>query len=104
LRQACSGPDDPPWRSRFPHMLQVEAPDEAFRRQLQSAFNGGNNARRGDFAGCSPASRIAGAAVALEGRDLAAGLPRATIRVHPDEILPADPLADEPMAEGHAAR
>jgi len=95
LRQVCAGSEDPSWRSQFQQMLDVEAPDEAFGRQLQSAFNAGAAARRGDFAACSQASRIAEAEVALEGRELAAGLSRATIRVRPDDSVPDDPMAED---------
>jgi uncharacterized protein (TIGR02301 family) len=97
LRQACAGEGDPAWRSQFQQMLDVEAPDEAFDLRLRNAFNAGFTSRLGDFPACGPESRMAEAQVALKGRDLAAGLSRAMIRLPPKEDLG---LPEEPVAEG----
>lgn len=97
LRQVCAGPDDPAWRSQFQQMVDVEAPDEDFDQRLRSAFNAGFTSRLGDFQSCGPESRMAEAQVALKGRDLAAGLSRAMIRLPPQEDfgLPEEPVAEE---------
>lgn len=97
LRQVCAGPDDPAWRSQFQQMVDVEAPDEALDQRLRSAFNAGFTSRLGDFPTCGAESRMAEAQVALKGRDLAAGLSRAMIRLPPREDLglPEEPVAEE---------
>jgi len=98
LRQVCAGAQDPIWRSRFTGMLDVEAPDEAFARQLNSAFDAGFAARRRSFVSCSGAAKDAEADVARHGRDLAAGLAQATIRVatNPAPDPDAAPVAETP--------
>jgi uncharacterized protein (TIGR02301 family) len=99
LRQACGA--DPVWKRQFEQMLDVEQPDEDFAKQMQGAFNGGFRAHRNDFSACTPEGRMAEAEAALRGRELAAGLSRATVRVVPDDVT--GDLA-EPLAEGDDPR
>ena len=71
LRQACAGADDQYWRQRMQRVLDVEAPDDAFKARLARSFNTGYAAGQTGFPGCTPATRAEAAASALRGKTLA---------------------------------
>lgn len=81
FRQACLGAGDQHWRTRINDMVDNEAADEAFAKQLQATFAAGAAAGRRAHPDCSPATREAQAEAAGRGRELAAQLATARRRV-----------------------
>ncbi len=71
LRQACAGAEDQYWRERMQRLLDVEAPDDAFKARLARTFNTGYAAGQTGFPGCTPAARAEAAAAAQRGKALA---------------------------------
>lgn len=71
LHRACAGGEDNTWRGRMSRLLQVEAPDAAFRQQLMTSFNAGYVARSAEFPKCTVKTADAERIVAARGRDLA---------------------------------
>jgi uncharacterized protein (TIGR02301 family) len=74
LHRVCAGSGDNTWRGRMARLLQVEAPDSAFRARLMTSFNAGFVARNAQFATCSDKSAMAERTVAERGRGLARGV------------------------------
>lgn len=71
LRAACRGAEDQAWRSRMTALIEVEKPDEAFRRLLVERFNAGYAARQAEAADCKPGVPAQERAAAARGRALA---------------------------------
>lgn len=71
LRAACRGSEDQAWRSRMTRVLEVEQPDEGYRRRLVEAFNAGFVSRQAEHPGCNAETPVAERAAAARGRDLA---------------------------------
>lgn len=71
LRQLCAGQGDQFWRARMQRMIDTEAPDPDFDRQLKQAFNTGYAATETRFTDCDADSRREEARVAARGRALA---------------------------------
>ena len=71
LHRACAGPEDNTWRGRMSRLLQVEAPDAAFRAHLMERFNSGFVARNAQFPTCTDKASATERTVAARGRDLA---------------------------------
>lgn len=101
LRQVCEGPQDLFWRTRFMRLVDTELPDVDFESALTQAFNKGFAQARDRSPACTPQSRQALAAVAAEGRALAAPLSQVTHRLDPYAVPlddAPDPMAEEPEA------
>lgn len=71
LRAACRGPDDQTWRARMTALIQVEQPEEAFRRALVERFNAGFSARQATTGSCGDGTAAEERAAADRGRALA---------------------------------
>jgi len=71
LRAACAGADDQTWRSRMTRLLEVEAPEEAFRRRLVDGFNSGFLNRQAQNPACRPGTAAEEQAAARRGGELA---------------------------------
>lgn len=71
LKVACAGPADQTWRGRMNQLLEVEKPDEAFRRRLTDSFNLGFTARQAEHPSCDEAVPAAERSAAERGRALA---------------------------------
>ena len=74
LRQACAGRSDQYWRGRMQALIAAEAPDPAFDRQLEQAFNAGFAAAQAAFPRCTPEARREQDRAAERGHDLAQSL------------------------------
>ena len=75
LKQACQA-DDATWRARMQRMLEIEAPDDAFRNDLTERFNDGFSRERAAFPHCDARVPAAEAKVAAEGKRLSEALSR----------------------------
>jgi uncharacterized protein (TIGR02301 family) len=71
LRAACRGAEDQAWRARMSSLIEVEKPDEPFRRLLVERFNAGYAARQAEAADCKPGVPAQERAAAVRGRALA---------------------------------
>ena len=71
LKVACAGAADQTWRSRMNQLLEVEKPDEAFRRRLTDSFNLGFSTRQAAHPACDPSVADSERSVAEQGRALA---------------------------------
>lgn len=71
LRTACRGAEDQTWRARMTAMIQVEQPEEAFRRTLVERFNAGFMARLAAAGTCGSGTAEEERAVAGRGKALA---------------------------------
>jgi len=70
LHRACAGGEDNTWRGRMGRLLQIEAPDQAFRQRLMASFNAGFLARNAEFPRCTLKAAAAERTAAARGRDL----------------------------------
>jgi uncharacterized protein (TIGR02301 family) len=70
LHRACAGDDDNRWRGRMSRLIQVEAPDAAYKRSLTQSFNAGFVAAHAEFPACTDKSQAAERAAAERGRAL----------------------------------
>ena len=70
LAQTCRR-DGFRWYDRMQRLLQLEAPEAGFRRQLIGSFNDGYEAARIRYPRCDPSARRALATAATRGRDIA---------------------------------
>jgi len=70
LHRVCAGSEDNTWRGRMSRLMQVEAPDSAFRARLMASFNAGFVASNAQYAQCSDKSAQAERTAAERGRDL----------------------------------
>lgn len=77
LRTVCRGPEDQAWRARMTGMIEVEQPNEAFRRLLVERFNAGFSARRAETLDCLPDAPTGEREAAARGEALARKLGRA---------------------------
>lgn len=75
LKQVCQA-DDATWRARMQRMLEIEAPDDAFRNDLTERFNAGFTRERADFPRCDARVPAAESKVAAEGKRLSETLSR----------------------------
>jgi uncharacterized protein (TIGR02301 family) len=71
LRAVCQGPQDQSWRARMTRMIEVEQPDEAFRRRLIDGFNAGFVTRQAGTPVCGADTPAQERALAARGRALA---------------------------------
>lgn len=71
LKTVCAGPDVATWRSRMNRMLEIETPDDGFRRKLISSFNAGFASRQAEFPVCRPEADEQAREAANRGRSLA---------------------------------
>ena len=74
LRAACKGGEDQTWRGRMTAMIEVERPEEAFRRLLVDRFNAGFASRQAATPSCAADTPAEERAVAARGQALAAAL------------------------------
>ena len=70
LHRLCAGAEDNTWRGRMSRLLQVEAPDSAYRQRLLNSFNAGFVARNAEFKTCTNKSAAAERETAGRGRSL----------------------------------
>jgi uncharacterized protein (TIGR02301 family) len=78
LHRLCAGTDDNTWRGRMSRLIQVEAPDPAYRQRLMGSFNAGFTARSVEFHSCTNKSAAAEREAAERGRSLSRQLAAAT--------------------------
>jgi uncharacterized protein (TIGR02301 family) len=71
LRQLCRSPEDQYWRDRMIALVVAEQPEADFQDALQNAFKAGYDARRAQYASCTPAARAAESQSASRGAALA---------------------------------
>lgn len=71
LKTVCEGAGAPIWRGRMSRMIEVEAPDEGFKRKLISSFNAGFASRQAEFPTCRPEAEEQGHEAAMRGKNLA---------------------------------
>lgn len=71
LKVACAGSADQSWRDRMNRLLELEKPDEAFRRRLTDSFNAGFSTRKAEHPACDEGVPEAERAAAERGRALA---------------------------------
>jgi len=74
LRTVCLGPEDQVWRGRMSRVIEVEQPDDPFRRRLVDAFNAGFVTGQARNPTCRETTPGEERAAARRGRDLARGL------------------------------
>jgi uncharacterized protein (TIGR02301 family) len=74
LRTACLGADDQVWRGRMSRVIEVERPDDPFRRRLVDAFNSGFVTGQARNPTCRETTTGEERAAARRGRDLAGRL------------------------------
>ena len=70
LALTCN-PDSQTWRARMIRLVEVETPEEAFRRRLFEAFNTGFSTAQARHPRCGRSTRAELTAVARRGQDLA---------------------------------
>jgi uncharacterized protein (TIGR02301 family) len=75
LKQVCQA-DDATWRARMQRMLEIEAPDDAFKNDLTQRFNDGFSREREQFPHCDARVPPAEAKVAADGKRLSGTLSR----------------------------
>lgn len=79
LKYLCEGKDSQGWRSRMQRLLELEQPDQKFKRRLEDSFNEGFTYREAQHAECDDAARAAVTETARRGRDIAQSVVRASV-------------------------
>ena len=76
LQRLCAGPDDDSWRAKMTRLMEIEKPDDLYRRRLTTRFNDGYMDGSAGFTACDPESQAAERAMAEKGRALSRRLAR----------------------------
>jgi uncharacterized protein (TIGR02301 family) len=79
LRSVCEGRSSQRWRERMTRLIELEQPDEGFKRRLLDSFNAGFAYREAAHPACDSDARAAVTETARRGQEIARSVVNASV-------------------------